>query len=83
MSGHKLQAGKPTLVVQPPASQYARPVKDGGPAASVLEDLLAVCLHPAVGVQVVGVGVGGHRHAGISEQFSAHLSLAPGYGTAA
>ena len=37
MSGHKFQAGKPILIVQPPASQYARPVKDGGPAANVLE----------------------------------------------
>ena len=53
MSGHKLQAGKPTPIVHPPASQYARPVEDGGPAADVLEDLLAVCRHPAVGVQVV------------------------------
>ena len=83
MSGHKLQAGKPTLIVHPPASQYARPVEDGGPAADVLEDLLAVGQHPALVLQVVGVGVAGHRHAGVSEQFSAHLSLAPGSGMAA
>ena len=82
MSGHKLQAGKPILIVQPPASQYARPFEDGDPAADVLEDLLAVCRHPAVGVQVVCVGVAGHRHAGVSEQVFAHLSLAPGSGMA-
>ena len=59
MSGHKFQAGKPILIVQPPASQYARPVEDGRPAANVLEDLLPVGQHPAVGVQVVCVGVAG------------------------
>ena len=42
MSGHRFQAGKPTLIVQLPASQYARPVEDGGPAADVPEDLLGV-----------------------------------------
>ena len=59
-----------------------RPVPRG-PAPHVLEDLLAVGQHPALVLQVVGVGVAGHRHAGVSEQFSAHLSLAPGSGMAA
>ena len=59
-----------------------RPVPRG-PAPHVLEDLLAVGQHPALVLQVVGVGVAGHRHAGVSEQFSAHISLAPGSGMAA
>ena len=59
-----------------------RPVPRG-PAPHVLEDLLAVGQHPVLGLQVVGVGVAGHRHAGVSEQFSAHLLLAPGSGMAA
>ena len=48
-----------------------------GPAAHVLEDLLAVGQPPALGLQVVGVGVAGHRHAGVSIGFPALLSLAP------
>ena len=59
-----------------------RPVPRGS-AAHVLEDLLAVGQHPALVLQVVCVGVAGHRHAGVSEQSSAHPSLAPGSGTAA
>ena len=59
-----------------------RPVPRG-PAPHVLEDLLAVGQHPALVLQVVGVGVAGHRHAGVSKQFSAHILLAPGSGMAA
>ena len=58
-----------------------RPVPRG-PAAHVLEDLLPANQHPVLGLQVVGVSVAGYRHAGVSEQFSAHLSLAPGSGMA-
>ena len=61
-----------------PKCSIARPV-----SLYVLEDLLAIGQHPALVLQVVGVGVAGYRHAGISEQFSAHLSLAPGSGMAA
>ena len=59
-----------------------RPVSRG-PAPDVLEDRLAVGQHPAMRVDVVGVGVAGHRHAGVSVGVSAHLSLAPGSGMAA
>ena len=55
----QVQAAKPILIVQPPASQYARSVEDGGPAANVLEDLLPVVRHPPLGVQVVCVDVAG------------------------
>ena len=37
----------------------------------------------ALGLQVVGVGVAGPRHPGVSEESSAHLPLAPGSGMAA
>ena len=52
-----------------------------GSAIHVLEDLHAVGQHPALGLPVVGVGVAGLRHAGVSVECSAHLSLAPGSGT--
>ena len=59
-----------------------RPVPRG-PAANVLKDLPAVGQHPALGLQVVCVGIAGHRNAGVSVEFSVHLSLAPASGMAA
>ena len=65
-----------------PSGDSALPVP-GGPAAHVLEDPLAVGQRLALGLRVVGLGVGGHRHSGVSIGFPAHLSLAPGSGTTA
>ena len=42
-----------------------RPVPRG-PAATVLEDLPAVGQHPALRAEVVGLGIAGYRHAGVS-----------------
>ena len=53
------------------------------PAVRVLEDLLAVGQRSALGLQVVGSRGASHRHAAVSIESSAYLSLAPGYGMVA
>ena len=60
----------------------SRPVPRG-PASHVLDNLLAFGQHPVLFLQVVGVSLAGHRRAGVSKQFSAHPSLAPGFGVLA
>ena len=59
------------------------PVGSKGPASHILEDLLTVDQRPALCTEVVGVGVADHRHAGVSVESFAHLSLAHGSGLVA
>ena len=87
-SSSKTSVSRPTQAVQRRDLQAVPRLEGGpqavqpgpvprGPAAHVLEDLLAVGQHPALGLRVVGVGVAGHRHTGVSIGFPALLSLAP------
>ena len=74
--------GKVARLQSGPQTSQPGPIQRG-PAANIHEYLLAVGKDATPSLQIVGVGVSGYPHAGVPEQFSAHLSLAHASGTAA